>query len=137
MLGYLKDYIQPFFIMAPINVIGELAKIASMSFRLFGNILGGGVVFMMLVDFLEGYAVYFFALGIIYFVAHTILSYYNVLPTTGFVGALFKYSSIIIFVLAWAQLFFGVFEGLIQSFVIMMLTLTYLSMGVSHHDQKA
>lgn len=136
-LEYLKEYLQPFFPMAPINVVGELAKIASMSFRLFGNILGGGVVFMMMVDFLEGYALYFFAIAIIYFALHTTLSYFNLLPQEGFLAGLFNAVSVLIFFLAWAQLFFGVFEGLIQSFVIMMLTLTYLSMGISHQENQA
>ena len=43
-LAYLKDYCQPFFIMAPLNVVGELAKVVSISFRLFGNILGGAII---------------------------------------------------------------------------------------------
>ncbi|MBM3886966.1 F0F1 ATP synthase subunit A [Candidatus Dependentiae bacterium] len=136
LLHYLKEYLEPFFLMMPINVVGELAKIASMSFRLFGNILGGGVVFMMMIDFLEGYASYFFALGIIYFVLHTALGYFNMLPTEGFLHIILKSMSILIFALAWAQLFFGVFEGLIQSFVIMMLTLTYLSMGIPQPEQQ-
>ncbi len=41
---YLKEYCQPFFIMAPLNVVGELAKVVSISFRLFGNILGGAII---------------------------------------------------------------------------------------------
>jgi len=43
-VAYLKDYCHPFFIMAPLNVIGELAKVVSISFRLFGNILGGAII---------------------------------------------------------------------------------------------
>ncbi|UCF30912.1 MAG: F0F1 ATP synthase subunit A [bacterium] len=43
-VAYLKDYCQPFFIMAPLNVVGELAKVVSISFRLFGNILGGAII---------------------------------------------------------------------------------------------
>lgn len=42
--GYFKEFIQPFFIMFPINVIGHFSKIISMSFRLFGNIFGGAVI---------------------------------------------------------------------------------------------
>ena len=30
--------------MAPLNVVGELAKVVSISFRLFGNILGGAII---------------------------------------------------------------------------------------------
>ena len=41
---YLKEYGQPFIIMAPLNVVGELAKVVSISFRLFGNIMGGAII---------------------------------------------------------------------------------------------
>jgi F-type H+-transporting ATPase subunit a len=41
---YLKEYMHPFFIMAPLNVVGELAKVVSISFRLFGNIMGGAII---------------------------------------------------------------------------------------------
>lgn len=43
-LTYLKDYAEPLFIMAPLNVITELAKVLSISFRLFGNIFGGYII---------------------------------------------------------------------------------------------
>jgi F-type H+-transporting ATPase subunit a len=137
LLEYFKEFLHPFFLMAPINVVGELAKIASMSFRLFGNILGGGVVFMMMVDFLEGYAPYFFAVAITYFVVHSTLTHFGKLPEKGILSVALKGMSVLIFFLAWAQFFFGIFEGLIQSFVIMMLTLTYLSLGITQHDQQA
>jgi len=43
--GYLKGYCEPMFILAPINLVGELAKVVSISFRLFGNIFGGAIIF--------------------------------------------------------------------------------------------
>ena len=43
-LDYLKEYTHPFIIMAPLNVVGELAKVVSISFRLFGNIMGGAII---------------------------------------------------------------------------------------------
>jgi F-type H+-transporting ATPase subunit a len=45
--GYLKEYCEPIFIMAPLNIIGELAKIISISFRLFGNIMGGSIIILV------------------------------------------------------------------------------------------
>lgn len=45
---YLKSYLDPFFIMAPLNIIGELAKGVSLAFRLFGNILGGAIIVMVI-----------------------------------------------------------------------------------------
>ncbi|MDF1524945.1 MAG: F0F1 ATP synthase subunit A [bacterium] len=41
---YLKEYGEPFIFMAPLNMIGELAKVVSISFRLFGNIMGGAII---------------------------------------------------------------------------------------------
>ncbi len=45
--GYLKEYAEPMFFMAPLNVIGELAKVVSISFRLYGNILGGAIIILV------------------------------------------------------------------------------------------
>ena len=42
--GYLKSYLDPIFVMAPINVISELFTPISMACRHFGNILSGTVI---------------------------------------------------------------------------------------------
>ena len=44
---YLKEYCEPIFFMAPLNVIGELAKVVSISFRLYGNIMGGAIIILV------------------------------------------------------------------------------------------
>jgi F-type H+-transporting ATPase subunit a len=44
---YLAEYCHPIFLMAPLNVIGELAKVVSISFRLFGNIMGGSIIILV------------------------------------------------------------------------------------------
>lgn len=44
---YLKEYCEPIFFMAPLNVIGEVSKIISISFRLFGNIMGGSIIILV------------------------------------------------------------------------------------------
>lgn len=41
---YLKSLFEPYFIFFPINVLGELAKPISLSFRLFGNMLSGTII---------------------------------------------------------------------------------------------
>lgn len=45
--AYAQEYFHPIFIMMPLNVIGELAKIVSISFRLFGNIMGGAIIILV------------------------------------------------------------------------------------------
>lgn len=44
---YVKEYFEPIFFMMPLNVIGELAKVVSISFRLFGNIMGGSIIILV------------------------------------------------------------------------------------------
>ena len=46
--GYLKSFTEPFVLLTPLNVIGELANPVSLSFRLFGNIMGGGIIMTLL-----------------------------------------------------------------------------------------
>ncbi len=46
--AYTKEYFEPFFIMFPLNVIGEVAKGVSLSFRLFGNISGGAIIILVI-----------------------------------------------------------------------------------------
>ena len=41
---YLKSFFEPMFLFFPLNVIGELARPISLSFRLFGNVLAGMVL---------------------------------------------------------------------------------------------
>jgi F-type H+-transporting ATPase subunit a len=46
--GYLKHYCDPVFLFAPLHIVGEMAKLVSHSFRLFGNILGGSIIMVIL-----------------------------------------------------------------------------------------
>jgi len=45
--GYFKSYLEPVPVLLPINIISELATPISLSFRLFGNILGGMIIMAM------------------------------------------------------------------------------------------
>ena len=42
--GYFKGFGEPIIILLPLNIISEMAKPISHSFRLFGNIVGGGII---------------------------------------------------------------------------------------------
>jgi F-type H+-transporting ATPase subunit a len=44
---YIRSYFEPVFFLMPLNLIGELAKIVSISFRLFGNIMGGAIIILV------------------------------------------------------------------------------------------
>ncbi len=44
LLGYGKSFLEPIFLMAPLNVLSEVSTPVSMSFRHFGNILSGTII---------------------------------------------------------------------------------------------
>lgn len=60
LIGYIKGYGEPMPLLAPLNVIGELSNPISLSFRLFGNIMSGGII-MGLVYGAAGYVAPFIA----------------------------------------------------------------------------
>ncbi len=43
-LGYFKGYFEPVPFLVPLNIISEIATPVSLSFRLFGNLLGGTII---------------------------------------------------------------------------------------------
>lgn len=43
-IKYFKGFLEPIPFLLPINIVGELATPVSLSFRLFGNILGGTII---------------------------------------------------------------------------------------------
>ncbi len=129
-LGYCKEFTQPFLVLLPLNIIGEFAKIASMSFRLFGNILGGSIILSMIIQGIAAYQEYF--LGYVAIVLLAILITQKIMSQEKyplFYKAL-NIASVSIFCIAWLQMFFGIFEGIIQAFVLTMLTITYLATGL-------
>ncbi len=131
--AYCKEFVSPFFLLAPINIVGEVAKIASMSFRLFGNILGGGIIFGMVIQLINGYNYVFLIYVAFVMCLQLLLKYSKTIaqhrPTLNVINRL----TFVLFLVVWMQMFFGIFEGLIQSFVLTMLTITYLATGIAGH----
>ncbi len=104
LINYIKDYFKPFFFLFPINVIGEVGKVVSHSFRLFGNIFGGGIILAL-------------AVPIVFKIAG-ILSIPKWFLAPGVMGLMIV-----------LQGFFGLFVGLVQAFVFSMLALTYIAVA--------
>jgi F-type H+-transporting ATPase subunit a len=61
--AYINEYFQPFFLLFPLNVIGELSTIISISFRLFGNIAGGAIISNLWLSTIRG-LLFFEVIGI-------------------------------------------------------------------------
>jgi F-type H+-transporting ATPase subunit a len=49
-MGYLKSYLQPTFIMLPFNIISEISRTLALAIRLFGNIMSGGMIISILLS---------------------------------------------------------------------------------------
>lgn len=133
---HFNEYLQPFALFLPLNIVGELAKAASMSFRLFGNILGGSIMVHLLLSFLEQLRnQYLIAVFIVFCI--TVLFYF--VPS---IRRYFSYKKYyldtillsILVVIPTIKLFFGVVEGLVQAFVLTTLTITYSSMAIGMED---
>ena len=54
--GYLKHYAQPSILMLPINIIEELTKPITLTFRLFGNVFAGGLMISVMTALLPIWA---------------------------------------------------------------------------------
>jgi F-type H+-transporting ATPase subunit a len=55
--GYLKGFLDPMPFLLPLNILGELATPISLSFRLFGNIVGGLIIMTLVYQALGNFAV--------------------------------------------------------------------------------
>ena len=47
-LGYLKEYIKPTFIMLPFNIISEISRTLSLAIRLYGNVMSSSIIVAIL-----------------------------------------------------------------------------------------
>ena len=110
MKGYLKSYLDPIFVMAPFNVLGEVFTPISMAFRHFGNIVSGYVISALI------YAALLAA-------NHAL---FGLLP--GVVGELLAEIPILgVGIPAVFSLYFDWFGSAIQAFIFCMLTMIFIS----------
>ena len=110
MKGYLKGYLDPIFVMAPFNVLGEVFTPISMAFRHFGNIVSGYVISALI------YAALIAA-------NHAL---FGLLP--GMLGDLLAEIPILgVGIPAVFSLYFDWFGSWIQAFIFCMLTMIFIS----------
>lgn len=101
--GYFKGLMEPVPVMLPLNIVGEFARPISLTFRPFGNILGGTVIMGLLYQFL------------------------------GFISTLIPNVSIPFLQLLIPvplHLYFDLFAGVLQAFIFIMLTMVFVSDAV-------
>lgn len=108
--GYVKGFLEPIFVFAPLNLIGEVALPISMAFRLFGNILSGVVISELLL---------------------TVMAGFSVLVLSWITEAVASYPVFQIGIPAVFSLYFDVFSGCLQAYVFATLAMLNISMAGS------
>lgn len=107
--GYLKGFCDPVFLMAPFNVLGEVFKPVSMSFRHFGNVLSGMIISSL------AYAALILA-------NHAL---FGLIP--GVVGKILgNIPFLAVGVPAVLSLYFDWFSSIMQAFIFCMLTMIFI-----------
>jgi len=97
---FLKGFVEPFPLLLPLNILGELANPISLAFRLFGNIVGGLIIMSLVYGGLAG--------------------------LSGMIGL----ANIPIFqagIPAALHVYFDLFSGVLQSFIFVMLSMVFIS----------
>lgn len=106
-IEYVKSFANPV-LMAPLNVISEIATPISMAFRHYGNVLSGSVISVLVAAGLGGLSNMIFSL----------------LP--GFLGDI---PFLQIGLPAILSIYFDIFSGCLQAYIFAMLTMMYISGG--------
>lgn len=98
--GYVKGYFEPFPVLFPINVLGDLATPISLGFRLFGNIIGGFIVMTLLYQALAGFS--------------SMMGLTSIPILQAVIPVVF-------------HVYFDMFSGILQSFIFVMLSMVFIS----------
>lgn len=106
-LSYLKSFANPV-LMAPLNVISEVATPISMAFRHYGNVLSGSVISVLVAAGLQGLSNMVF----------------GALP-----GILGEIPFLQVGIPAVLSIYFDVFSGCLQAYIFAMLTMMYVAGG--------
>lgn len=148
--GYLKGFLDPIFVMAPINVMSELFTPISMACRHFGNILSGTVISVLIYaaltaassalfallgsSFLAAFVIAAVGAGLIflgrkisrkfYFVLGIVLAVLGTCAALTNLGA--TYPWLIVGIPAIPSLYFDWFGGCIQAFIFCTLTTLFI-----------
>ncbi len=116
--GYLHSFLEPIPVMLPMNIFGKFSTMVSMSLRLFGNILCGGIMMQLIYSFtgyLSGLIVGLF--------------------TSAAPGTVFNFLAPVMAPLLHA--YFDLFAGFIQTLVFVTLTIVLIGNDIPEDAKKA
>lgn len=105
---YMKSFAEPVALLAPMNVISEIATPISMAFRHYGNVLSGVVISTLVAAGLQGV---------------------SALVLGGLPGFLADIPLFQVGIPAVLSIYFDLFGGCLQAFIFAMLTMMYVAGG--------
>ncbi len=114
-LNYLKGFLEPIFVMLPLNILGEIATPVSMAFRHYGNVLSGSVIAVLISAALAG-------------LSNLVLGW---LP--GFLGEI---PFLQVGIPAVLSMYFDIFSGCMQAYIFAMLTMLNISNGFPQDEYE-
>ena len=112
---YVKSFGDPVPVLAPMNLISEVATPFSMAFRHYGNILSGSIVSVLVASALQG-------------LSHML---FGGLP--GFLG---EFPFLRIGIPAVLSIYFDVFSACLQAYIFAVLTMLYVSNGFPQDEYE-
>lgn len=114
-LQYAKSFGEPVPLLAPLNIISEVATPISMAFRHYGNVLSGAVISVLIATGLQG-------------LSSMLLGW---LP-----GWLGDFPFLQIGLPAILSIYFDVFSGCLQAYIFAMLTMLYVAGGFPQDEYE-
>jgi F-type H+-transporting ATPase subunit a len=115
--GYLHSFLEPIPVMLPMNIFGKFSTMVSMSLRLFGNILCGGIMMQLIYSFCQ-------------WISNSLVSL-----ITGTDSTVFNFIAPVVAPLLHA--YFDLFAGFIQTLVFVTLTIVLIGNDIPDEEKKA
>ena len=98
--GYLKSYFEPIAVLFPINLISKVSTLASLSLRLFGNIVSGSILMMVI--------------------------YAMLASVSGLIPVIGNFNFLGVIVAPALHFYFDLFAGLMQTYIFITLSITFI-----------
>ena len=132
--AHLHSFLEPFPVLLPINILGEIASPVSLTFRMFGNLLGGLIIGVLIYSMLVGSNV----MPIWVVVASVILCvlllsnmYKKLLKLTGTIKKIAMALAVVCFlplaITGFVHGYFDIFAGFLQTYIFCLLSMVYIT----------
>lgn len=129
--GYFSKFFQPFVLFLPMNLIGQLSKAVSLSFRLFGNVLAGFIIWTLIRSMLDYIGLFYYLCVMGAAAVVWLISSSQIWKRLGWGQQGRSVAMVVLLLLPAIQALFGVLEGLLQAGIVLLLTCMYLASELS------